>query len=55
MIEAPESAEAYGDYSNLILVGVWLAVKENGLTLNNLMKWFEIPNDDDDDTKFFQD
>jgi len=22
--------EAYGDYDNLILVGVWLAVKENG-------------------------
>jgi hypothetical protein len=23
----------YGDYDNLILVGVWLAVKENGQTL----------------------
>jgi hypothetical protein len=30
----PEGAKkgeaAYGDYDNLILVGVWLAVKENG-------------------------
>lgn len=32
-----------GDYQNLILVGVWLAVKENGLTLFNILKWVDLP------------
>ena len=54
MIEQPEG-DTYGDYSNLILVGVWLAVKENGQTLNNLLKWFEIPTDENDETKFLLD
>jgi hypothetical protein len=36
----------------LILVGVWLAVKENGLTLYNLLKWAEIPKNESDESKF---
>lgn len=47
--------EAYGDYDNLILVGVWLAVKENGQTLYNLLRWLELPTDENDDTKFLRD
>lgn len=43
------------DYDNLILVGVWLAVKENGQVLYNLLKWLDLPNDDKDDTKFLHD
>ena len=27
------------DYENLVLVGVWLAVKENGETLKNFITW----------------
>lgn len=38
----------YGDYENLILVGVWLAIKENGLTLFNLLKWLELPANEQD-------
>jgi len=41
-----------GDYENLILVGVWLAVKENGLTLYNLLKWAGIPSNESDESKF---
>jgi len=33
----------------LILVGIWLAVKENGETLRNLIKWADLPKDDQDD------
>lgn len=33
----------FEDYENLILVGIWLAVKENGETLKNLLKWAELP------------
>ena len=44
--------DAFADYDNLILVGVWLAVKENGLTLYNLLRWLELPSDEKDDTKF---
>ena len=40
---AGNEEEAYGDYDNLILVGVWLAVKENGQTLYNLLRWLELP------------
>ncbi len=29
----------FEDYENLILVGIWLAVKENGETLQNLLRW----------------
>jgi hypothetical protein len=47
--------EAYGDYDNLILVGVWLAVKENGQALFNLLKWLELPSDEQDDSKFLHD
>jgi hypothetical protein len=55
-INAAGAAEdAYGDYDNLILVGVWLAVKENGLTLFNLLRWLELPSDENDNTKFITD
>lgn len=47
--------EAYADYDNLILVGVWLAVKETGQTLFNLLKWLELPTDEHDDSKFLND
>ena len=47
--------EAYGDYDNLILVGVWLAVKENGQVLYNLLKWLSLPTDENDDSKFLHD
>lgn len=50
--QAMAMAEEYGDYDNLILVGVWLAVKENGQTLFNLLRWVELPSTEDDDTKF---
>ena len=33
------------DYDNLILVGVWLAVKENGEALQKLLKWSDLPTD----------
>ena len=36
------------DYENFILVGVWLAVKENGLTLFNLLNWLQLPTCKDD-------
>lgn len=54
-INAGGNDEAYADYDNLILVGVWLAVKENGLTLFNLLRWLELPTDEADDTKFIHD
>lgn len=46
--------DAYEDYDNLILVGVWLAVKENGQVLYNLLRWLELPTSDDpnDNTTF---
>ena len=36
-------------------MGVWLAEKENGLTLFNLLSWIELPNQELDDQKFLQD
>jgi hypothetical protein len=42
----------FEDYENLILVGIWLAVKENGETLKNLLKWADLPKDANDDTTF---
>ena len=38
----------FEDYENLILVGIWLAVKENGETLQNLLKWAQLPQADND-------
>jgi len=43
------------DYENFILVGVWLAVKENGLTQLNLLGWLDFPASREDDTKFLVD
>ena len=43
------------DYENFILVGVWLAEKENGLTQLNLLKWLDFPTSRTDDTKFLVD
>lgn len=40
----------FEDYENLILVGIWLAVKENGETLQNLLKWAELPQTPEDRT-----
>jgi len=50
----PETVETdYEDYENLVLVGVWLAVKENGQALFNLLKWIEFPEKgESDDSKF---
>jgi len=50
-----EANEAFEDYENLILVGVWLAVKQNGETLQQLIKWSELPRSPDDESKFFVD
>lgn len=47
--------EMMEDYENFILVGVWLAEKENGLTQLNLLKWFEFPTSRTDDTKLIVD
>ena len=38
-----EEDGALEDYDNLILVGVWLAVKENGEVLQSLIRWSELP------------
>jgi hypothetical protein len=38
-----EGADGNADYGNLILVGVWLAVKENGHALYNLLSWLQLP------------
>ena len=46
--DAGGDAAAFEDYENLILVGVWLAVKENGETLQRLIKWAELPSDPTD-------
>ena len=45
----------YEDYENLILVGVWLAIKEDGLLLFNLLKWLDFPLHRDDDSKLLTD
>ncbi len=44
--------EVGADYENLILVGVWLAVKENGLALFNALSWLQLPKNENDDSKF---
>ena len=44
--------QQFEDYENLILVGVWLAVKENGETLQRLLSWTDLPGDANDETKF---
>jgi hypothetical protein len=44
--------EVGADYENLILVGVWLAVKENGLALYNALSWLQLPKNENDDSKF---
>ena len=36
----------------MILVGVWLAVKENGETLQRMLSWTELPRDAADQSKF---
>jgi hypothetical protein len=50
-----EGAEMLDDYENFILVGVWLAVKENGLTQLNLLGWLDFPESPVDDTKLLVD
>lgn len=44
-----EAAGGENDYENLILVGVWLAVKENGETLKNLLKCADLPENSEDE------
>lgn len=51
MIQA-SGEKQFEDYENLILVGLWLAVKENGETLKNLLKWADLPCDCNDNSKF---
>lgn len=46
-----EGVEMMDDYENFILVGVWLAVKENGITQLNLLGWLDFPETPTDDTK----
>jgi hypothetical protein len=49
LLNIKASGEAlFEDYENLILVGIWLAVKENGETLQNLLKWADLPTQVDD-------
>jgi hypothetical protein len=43
-----EPEQAYGDYENLVLVGIWLAVKENGELMSSLIEWSELPQGPDD-------
>jgi hypothetical protein len=38
----------------LILVGIWLAVKENGETQQNLLRWAELPQSDTDKGSLLQ-
>ena len=38
----------FEDYDNLVLVGVWLAVKENAETLQGMIKWSELPKNAED-------
>jgi len=45
----------FEDYENLILVGVWLAVKEDGLTLLNFLKWLDFPTSKEDKHAFIGD
>lgn len=45
-IEGGDPNNEADDFANLILVGIWLAVKENGETLQNLLKWAELPEND---------
>lgn len=50
-----ESGETkFEDYENLILVGIWLAVKENGETLQNLLRWAQLPEAVPDTQSFLQ-
>lgn len=50
-----ESADTnHEDYENLVLVGIWLAVKENGETQQNLLKWAQLPQSADDKTSLLQ-
>ena len=34
------------------MVGVWLAVKANGETLQRLLKWADLPDNTEDQSKF---
>lgn len=54
-IKMDGAGEGQEDYENFILVGVWLAVKENGLTQSNILKWLEFPVSREDDSKFLED
>lgn len=47
--------EMIDDYENFILVGVWLAVKENGIAQLNMLKCLDFPASRQDDTKLLID
>ena len=42
------SEQQFEDYENLILVGVWLAVQASGETLQRMLSWTDLPEDDND-------
>jgi hypothetical protein len=50
-----ESETGHDDYENLVLVGIWLAVKENGELMQNLLSWSELPSGPDDASQFMLD
>ena len=47
-----DSQVEHEDFENFVLVGVWLAVKENGLALFNILQWLELPENEEDNSKF---
>ena len=53
--ESDNTDKTFEDYENLVLVGIWLAVKENGEFMQNLIEWSELPEGPEDDSKFLLD
>lgn len=53
-IKESQGDEKFEDYENLILVGIWLAVKENGECQQNMLKWAHLPQDVQDQSSFLQ-
>lgn len=52
----PETGDRqFEDYENLVLVGIWLAVKENGEFMQNLIEWSDLPAGPDDTSQFLLD
>jgi hypothetical protein len=47
-LEMPYGEAEETDYDNLVLVGVWLAVKENGDLIKNLVMCSDLPHNAED-------